>query len=88
MLCWSLAVTSGLKSALSPSLVDPMRLPAATSGNATDDDMRPMRLDYPLASATNPFAMMSGQPSKPEENREIPITASPLTINPTQCSAN
>ena len=50
---WFPTITSNGKSAVSPSSVDPMWSPAATSGAATNDGLQPMCLDELLSQEAN-----------------------------------
>ena len=85
-LCWSPAITSNWYNALSSSSVDPRWSPAATSGNATDDDLHQMCLDDPLATTTKLCAVPPQKPFVPKEDSEVSITKSTLRLKPAQCS--
>ena len=56
--------------------------PVCISGTTTDDDLQFICLDDLLASATSPYVEPSSQLAVPENNWEVPITKSPLSINP------
>ena len=72
MSCWSPAVTSSWKSTPSPSLVDPMWSPAATSAAMTDDDLQAMCLDDLLSREVS-YLVNTDYQRGPNENWEVPI---------------
>ena len=64
--------TSSWKSALSPSPVDPMWSPAATSATMTDEDLQPMCLDNLLSREVS-HPVNTAYQCGPGENWEVPI---------------